>query len=70
VGLLKPDERIFREALQLVRSQPGECIFVDDLPENVAAAEQVGIKAHRLRSPNLLRDFLLESGFALDGLAK
>lgn len=67
VGSLKPDERIFREALRLVRSLPEECIFIDDLPENVAAAERVGIKAHHFRTSNLLRDFLLESGFSLDG---
>jgi epoxide hydrolase-like predicted phosphatase len=67
VGVLKPDERIFRKSLQLVHAQPAECIFIDDLPENVAAAEQVGIRAHHFRISNLLRDFLLESGFSLDG---
>ena len=67
VGVLKPDERIFRKALQLVQAQPAECLFVDDLPENVAAAEQVGIRAHHFRTSSLLRDFLLEAGFSLDG---
>jgi len=66
VGVLKPDERIFRKALQLVQAQPAECLFVDDLPENVAAAEQVGIRAHHFRTSSLLRDFLLEAGFSLD----
>lgn len=67
VGVLKPDERIFRKALQLVQAQPAECLFIDDLPENVAAAEQVGIRAHHFRTSSLLRDFLLEAGFSLDG---
>ncbi len=67
VGVLKPDERIFRKALQLVQAQPAECLFIDDLPENVAAAEQVGIRAHHFRTSSLLRDFLQEAGFSLDG---
>jgi putative hydrolase of the HAD superfamily len=42
VGMRKPEPRIFRHATELLGLQPGECIFVDDIKANVAAAEQLG----------------------------
>jgi putative hydrolase of the HAD superfamily len=45
VGMRKPEERIFRHAAELVGLAPGECVFVDDLEANVAAAEAVGMTA-------------------------
>jgi putative hydrolase of the HAD superfamily len=38
----KPEPRIFRHAAQLLGLPPEECIFIDDIQANVAAAEQVG----------------------------
>ncbi|HEY8481960.1 MAG TPA: HAD-IA family hydrolase [Spirillospora sp.] len=43
VGLRKPDERIFRHALDLLGVEPAECVFVDDIEHNVRAAERLGI---------------------------
>jgi epoxide hydrolase-like predicted phosphatase len=42
VGMRKPEPRIFRHAAQLLGLEPAECIFVDDIDANVAAAEQLG----------------------------
>ena len=43
VGLKKPDLQIFNFALKKLDSRPKKTIFIDDLPENVSAAEKLGI---------------------------
>ncbi|SEF95377.1 putative hydrolase of the HAD superfamily [Thermomonospora echinospora] len=43
VGMRKPDERIFRHAVELLGLAPAECAFVDDIEHNVRAAESVGL---------------------------
>lgn len=45
VGMRKPEERIFRLALQRLRLSPGECAFVDDVEGNIAAARTLGMVA-------------------------
>jgi epoxide hydrolase-like predicted phosphatase len=42
VGMRKPEPRIFRHAADLLGLRPAECIFIDDIAANVAAAEQLG----------------------------
>ena len=39
----KPDERIYRILLDRFSLKPDECLFIDDNPQNVAAAEALGI---------------------------
>lgn len=43
VGMRKPEERIFLHAAELIGLAPSECVFIDDLEANVAAAEAVGM---------------------------
>jgi putative hydrolase of the HAD superfamily len=43
VGMRKPEERIFRHAAELLGLAPEECVFVDDLEANIAAAEAIGM---------------------------
>ena len=50
VGIVKPDPRIYHFALQKLGVQPGEAIFVDDMPENIAAANALGMKGVHFRS--------------------
>jgi putative hydrolase of the HAD superfamily len=45
VGMRKPEERIFRHTAGLLGLTPRECVFIDDLEANVAAAEAVGMTA-------------------------
>jgi putative hydrolase of the HAD superfamily len=42
VGMRKPEPQIFRHAAELLGLEPAECIFIDDVPANIAAAELVG----------------------------
>jgi putative hydrolase of the HAD superfamily len=43
VGMRKPEERIFLLAAELLDLEPGECVFIDDIEENVAAAQAAGL---------------------------
>ena len=45
VGLHKPDPEIFHLGCEKVGLAPEECVFVDDLKENCAGAEAVGMTA-------------------------
>ncbi len=42
-GCEKPDPAIYQAALRVADVTPGQAIFVDDLPENVEAANSVGM---------------------------
>jgi putative hydrolase of the HAD superfamily len=44
VRVSKPDAAIYRIALERLGVAPGEALFVDDRPENVAGAEAVGMR--------------------------
>jgi putative hydrolase of the HAD superfamily len=45
VGLHKPEPEIFRLGAERIGVPPEHCVFVDDLKENVAGAEAVGMTA-------------------------
>ena len=55
VGLRKPDERIYRLALDITQHLPEECVFIDDRPENLTGAEKVGIKTVLVKDAQQLR---------------
>jgi epoxide hydrolase-like predicted phosphatase len=52
VGLHKPDAAIFRLGAERLGVPPEECVFVDDLRENCAGAEAVGMTAILHRGPD------------------
>jgi epoxide hydrolase-like predicted phosphatase len=41
----KPEPEIFQILIEALNHDPDEMVFVDDFPENIAAAEQAGINA-------------------------
>jgi len=45
VHLAKPEAAIFQTCLDVVRSKPPECLFIDDRVENVEAARALGMQA-------------------------
>ncbi len=51
MGVAKPDERIFRSALEQLDVAPAEAVFVDDFPQNVEAALAVGMQAVLFTAP-------------------
>lgn len=62
VGMRKPDERIYRLALELSQHTPEECCFIDDRPGNVEAALKVGMKTVLMKDAGQLRRDLLGMG--------
>jgi len=44
LGVMKPDPRIYQEALKLAQAEPAACVFIDDMAENVVGASALGIK--------------------------
>jgi putative hydrolase of the HAD superfamily len=60
VGMRKPEERIFRHTAALLRLEPQECVFIDDVPANVAAAEAVGLVSLHHREPGATAAWLTE----------
>lgn len=58
IGLTKPDPRIFAHLCATYAVQPSECLFIDDLPANVAAAERAGMHALRYTGADALERVL------------
>jgi putative hydrolase of the HAD superfamily len=52
VGLHKPQPEIYLLAAERLGLEPAECVFVDDLRENVAGAEEVGMTTILHRDPD------------------
>jgi putative hydrolase of the HAD superfamily len=51
VGMRKPEERIFRHTAALLGLEPQECVFIDDVSANIAAAEAIGLVCMRHQQP-------------------
>lgn len=43
VGMRKPEEGIFRHALDLIGLEAHQCVFIDDIEANINAARRLGI---------------------------
>jgi putative hydrolase of the HAD superfamily len=52
MGVRKPDPEIYRRVLDELGAEGDDCLFLDDLPENVAAARAAGIHAYRFIPEN------------------
>jgi len=65
VGCRKPDPQIYQKALRQTGTRAGRAIFIDDLAENVRAAEDLGIRSHLFRNIAGLLKFLTESGYRI-----
>jgi putative hydrolase of the HAD superfamily len=61
-GRRKPDPDAFRYALQFLQREPEETLFLDDRPENVAAAARLGLRTLLVRDPGRLSEELAGAG--------
>ena len=58
VGLRKPDPRIYEVALEKLKCDAGESIFIDDKKRNTDAAEKLGLSGIVFEEvPKLMQDF-------------
>ena len=62
VGIRKPDEEIYRLALDLVQRAPDECCFMDDRQVNIQAAAKVGLHTVLVKDTQQLRQELEKLG--------
>ncbi|MBX2840026.1 MAG: HAD family phosphatase [Gammaproteobacteria bacterium] len=51
-GLVKPESEIYDHVCERFSLNPAECVFVDDMPENVEAAIACGWQSVQLTDPN------------------
>lgn len=62
VGLRKPEDGIYRLALEMTQKAPGECCFVDDRPLNLDTASRLGMHAIQMQNPEQLTNDLQKLG--------
>ena len=64
VGLRKPEEGIYRLALEITQKPPEECCFVDDRPLNLDSAAKLGMHVIQMKDAEQLRRDLQKLGVA------
>jgi|TARA_Y100000817_G_scaffold111548_1_gene87318 FMN phosphatase YigB (HAD superfamily) len=62
VGVRKPEKEIYEIAMQRANANPQECLFIDDLLENIQAAKQIGIEGVHFISSEQLKQELVHLG--------
>lgn len=65
VGLRKPEDGIYRLALEITQRPPEQCCFIDDRPLNLEAAQRLGIKTIQMENASQLRKDLQDLGIVL-----
>ena len=66
LGLRKPDEAIYRLALQVTQEAPANCIFIDDREVNLECPRELGLNTILFRDAAQLRVDLTEAGIELE----
>jgi len=59
---VKPQPEVYQAVLTLLGASPGEVVFLDDRPENVAGAEALGIRSVHFTGPDEAREALARYG--------
>ena len=63
IGMVKPNENIYRYLLDTYKLSPEECLFVDDRADNIEAGEKLGIKGYLFDGDTeKLREYLKSRG--------
>lgn len=65
LGIRKPDRKIYQIALDVLQRDPEHAVFIDDRPENVAAAASLGIHGIRYQGAEQLTGELEKLGVSL-----
>ena len=65
VKLSKPDPEIYKVLLEKYSLIPGECLFIDDIEQNVISAESIGMKGfYTSGSPDIFSEVYRKLGFS------
>jgi len=65
VRAMKPAPAIYGDMLRKLSVAPAECVYIDDLDENVEAASRLGMHALLFTSPEALRTDLRRAGITV-----
>jgi putative hydrolase of the HAD superfamily len=65
LGMRKPEEHIYRVAVDIIQHAPEECVFIDDRLLNLECAERAGIQSIHFKNADQLRTSLNELGVAV-----
>ena len=69
LGLRKPDEAIYRLALQVTQEAPANCIFIDDREVNLECPRELGMRTILFQDAEQLRSELTQAGIELEILS-
>jgi len=64
VGTMKPNPRIYEDALKKAGVEAKECIFIDDIEENIDVAQKLGIDIVHMEPHTDLEAVLREKGLS------
>jgi putative hydrolase of the HAD superfamily len=62
LGIRKPDEGIYKLALEVTQRNPAECVFIDDRDLNLECAKALGMRTIRFQNAAQLRQDLAANG--------
>jgi putative hydrolase of the HAD superfamily len=62
VGKRKPEAAFFQQILDENQLNPAETLFIDDSPQHLATAQQLGIQTCLMKAPDTLQQFFERSG--------
>ena len=64
LGMRKPEEHIYRVAVDITQHRPEQCVFIDDRELNLECADRAGIRPVHFKNAEQLRTSLRELGVA------
>ena len=70
VGSLKPERKIFEEAIKIAGHPAESLFFTDDRSENISAAAELGMMAHQFKGERELVEALQQAGVEIGDCAQ
>jgi putative hydrolase of the HAD superfamily len=67
LGVRKPEEQIYRLALEIAQREPEECILIDDRGLNLECAREIGMHTIQFKNVDQLRQDLVQQGIVVAG---
>lgn len=66
VGMQKPDQEIYELTTKKLGTDPQNCVFIDNLQENLEPARDIGMKTILFESAQQLKEDLIKLGVRLE----
>jgi epoxide hydrolase-like predicted phosphatase len=61
INLIKPYPEIYQHLLKKHQLKSEECLFIDDMPENIKTAENLGLSTHLFKDSQNLYEYLVKN---------